>query len=200
MPALIIIASYILGSIPAAYIIGKLAKGIDIRTVGSGNVGALNVLHQVGPAAALVVLVFDTLKGALAIYIAMALADLPWGYLYAAIGVVAGHNWPVFLKFQGGKGAATVLGVSLAVQPLLTIAALAPAILSAVLARNVVLGAALGFTVLNVLTVVTGQGLFQILLCLLLTFVVTATYLGRSWRHTVSAVQRRRWRDLFSFE
>ena len=121
-------------------------------------------------------------------------------FLYGAVGVVAGHNWPVFLAFRGGKGAATVLSVSLAVQPWLTLLALAPPLLIVMLSRNVVLGAALGFVLLNVLTVITGQGWMQISLCLFLTFVVTATYLGRSWRQAVTAVQRRRLQDIFSFE
>ena len=197
---LIALAAYLLGSIPSAYIVGRLAKGIDIRTVGSGNAGTLNTLHQVGPGAATLVLVADTLKGSLAILLSMWVGESVWLSFYSAIGVVAGHNWPVFLKFRGGKGAATVLGVSLAVLPWLTLVTLAPAVLVTLLARNVVLGAAVGFVLLNVLTVMTGQGWSQILLCLLLTLLVTATYLGRSWQQTVAATRQGRWRELFSFE
>ena len=198
--ALITLSAYLLGSVPSAYIAGRLSRGIDIRTVGSRNVGALNVLHQVGPGAAIAVLVGDTLKGTLAVLMAIWILDSPWALACGAIGVVAGHNWPLFLWFRGGKGAATVLGVSLAVAPWLTILAVAPAVLIAVLTRNVVLGAALGFTVLNILTVVTGRGWLEILVCLLLTFVVTATYVGRSWQQTVTSVRRGRWLDLLSFE
>ena len=197
---LIALAAYLLGSIPSAYIVGRLAKGIDIRTVGSGNAGTLNTLHQVVPGAATLVLVADTLKGSLAILLSMWVGESVWLSFYSAIGVVAGHNWPVFLKFRGGKGAATVLGVSLAVLPWLTLVTLAPAVLVTLLARNVVLGAAVGFVLLNVLTVMTGQGWSQILLCLLLTLLVTATYLGRSWQQTVAATRQGRWRELFSFE
>ena len=121
----------------------------------------------------------------------------PLGSVYAGIGVVAGHNWPIFLGFRGGKGAATVLGVSLAIQPWLTLIALAPAILGAALLRNVVLGVAFGFVLL---IVVTGQGWMAVLLCLSLTLVVTGTYLGRSWRQSLAAVRQRRWVTLFSFE
>ena len=197
---LITLSTYLLGSVPSAYIAGRLARRIDIRTVGSRNVGALNVLHEVGPGAAIAVLVSDTLKGTLAVLMAIWMLDSPWALACGAIGVVAGHNWPLFLWFRGGKGAATVLGVSLAVVPWLTILAVAPAVLIAVLTRNVVLGAALGFTVLNILTVVTGRGWLEILVCLLLTFVVTATYLGRSWQQTVTSVRQGRWLDLLSFE
>ena len=130
----------------------------------------------------------------------MWIAEPPWAYFFGAAGIVAGHNWPVFLGFRGGKGAATVLGVSLAVLTWLTLGTLALVILVVVLTRNVVIGAASGFVLLNLLTVVTGQGWIQILLCLLLILVVTATYLGRSWQQTVNAARRGRWLDLFSFE
>ena len=200
MVALITLLSYMLGSIPSAYIVGRLVKDIDIRTVGSRNVGALNTFHQVGPGAAIAVLVADTLKGVLAILLSVWIGESPWAILYGAIGVVAGHNWPVFLRFRGGKGAATVLGVSLVVQPWLTLIAVAATVLTALPTRNVVLGAAVGFVLLNVLTVVSGQGWLQVIICLLLTFVVTATYLGRSWQQTVTALRQRRLQDLFLFE
>jgi len=198
--ALITLLSYMLGSIPSAYIVGRLVKGIDIRTLGSRNVGALNTFHQVGPGAAIAVLIADTLKGVLAILLSVWIGESPWAILYGAIGVVAGHNWPVFLRFRGGKGAATVLGVSLVVQPWLTLIAVAATVLTALPTRNVVLGAAVGFVLLNVLTVVSGQGWLQVIICLLLTFVVTATYLGRSWQQTVTALRQRRLQDLFLFE
>ena len=198
--ALLVILAYALGSIPSAYIVGRLARGIDIRTVGSRNPGALNTLREVGAAAAVVVLVADTLKGALAIPLSIRKVESPWACLYDAIGVVAGHNWSVFLRFRGGKGAATVLGVSLAVLPWFTLITLGPAAIVALLTRNVVLGVVIGFVVLNILVVATGQELSQVLICLLLAFVVMATYLGRSWHQTLAAVRRGRLLDLFSFK
>ena len=106
----------------------------------------------------------------------------------------------MFLRFRGGKGAATVLGVSLAVQPLLTAAALAVALLVALRTRNIVLASAFGFVTLNILVVATRQGWVQVLLCLVLTAVVVATYFARSWSQTVALVRRGHWLDLFSFE
>lgn len=194
------ISAYALGSVPTAYLIARLVRGIDIRSVGSGNVGALNTFHQVGPAAAIAVLAADTLKGSAAILISMAMSDSPWVCVYGALGVVAGHNWPMFLRFRGGKGAATALGVSLAVQPWLTFLALAVALLVALRTRNMVLASAFGFVTLNILVVATGQEWVQVLLCLLLTALVVATYFGRSWSQTVDLVRRGRWLDLFSFE
>ena len=198
--ALSAIFAYMLGSVPTAYLVGRLARGIDIRKVGSGNVGALNTFHQVGPEAAVAVLVADTLKGVLAILASMLLSDSPWICVYGAVGVLAGHNWPLFLGFRGGKGAATALGVSLVVQPWLTLATLVPALVLGLLSRNVVLAAAFGFLLLNTLVVATGQGWVQILLCLVLTLVVVATYFGRSWRETVASIRHGRLLDLFSFE
>ena len=192
--------TYLLGSIPSAYIVGRVIKGVDIRRVGSHNVGALNTLHTVGPAAASIVLVADTLKGTLAILISLTIGEAPWACLYGAIGVTAGHNWPIFLGFRGGKGAATILGVSLVVLPWLTLASLALAAGVAIVTRHVVVAAAVGFVLLNSLTVATGQDFSQILLCLLLTAIVTATYLGRSWHQTLAAVRHGRLADLFSFE
>lgn len=196
----IITAAYLLGSVPSAYIAGRIVKGIDIRTVGSRNVGAWNTFHQVGFGAGIGVLVADTLKGALAVLLAIWVAESSWVPLFAALGVVAGHNWPVFLRFHGGKGVAPVLGVSLAMLPLLTLLAFGPAIVVVLFARNVVAGAALGFILVNILTMATGQDWPQIMLCWLLTIVVVATYLGGSWHRTVAALRRGRWRELFSFE
>ena len=101
---------------------------------------------------------------------------------------------------EGGKGVAAVLGVSMAVLPWLTLISIGPAVLAILLTRNVVFAAAVVFLLLNVLTIITGQGWLQISLCLFLTLVVTGTYLGRSWRETLSALRMRRWTALFSFE
>ncbi len=113
-----IIIGYILGSIPFAYIVGHLIKGVDIRETGGGNIGALNVYRNVGPVYGLAVLAADIGKGAMAVVIASWLdLTLPW-ICVAGFAAILGHNWPVFLKFRGGKGAATVLGVLLAFMPI----------------------------------------------------------------------------------
>lgn len=115
--ALAIIIGYLLGSIPFAYIIARLKKGVDIREVGGGNVGALNTYREIGPVYGLSVLAFDILKGAFAVWIAAWLGiDLEW-ICVAGFAAVVGHNWPVFIKFKGGMGAATVIGVLAALAP-----------------------------------------------------------------------------------
>ena len=110
-----LIISYLLGSIPSAFIIGKLIKKIDIRDYGSGNVGATNVFRVLGKVPGTIVLIMDIAKGILATMFLADILGLP-GVIYKVIfGLVAvsGHIWTVFLKFKGGKGVATSLGVLL---------------------------------------------------------------------------------------
>jgi glycerol-3-phosphate acyltransferase PlsY len=106
-----IIIGYLLGSIPAAYIATRLAKGKDIRQLGGGNVGGLNVYREVGLWAALAAGIFDVGKGAAAVAIAYWLLQLPPLFvLLVGLAAVIGHNWMVFLKFSGGKGMGATFG------------------------------------------------------------------------------------------
>ena len=112
-----IVSAYLLGSIPSAYAAGRLRKGIDIRQVGSKNVGALNVYYEVGLREAILVLLTDVGKGIGAILLARWLgASLLW-QLLAGLAAVVGHTFPIFLKFRGGKGGATTLGILLFLMP-----------------------------------------------------------------------------------
>lgn len=113
-----IVIAYLLGSIPSAYITARLKKGIDIRQVGGGNVGALNVYREVGPVFGLVVLAADMAKGVLAVFIAQWLGlPLIWTCV-AGFAAVVGHNWPCFLGFRGGRGAVTIMGVIVPLVPI----------------------------------------------------------------------------------
>ena len=105
--------SYLLGSIPTAYIAGKFYKGIDIREHGSRNVGATNVFRVLGKVPGTIVLVIDILKGVLAVALVSSFLGLESNIFYILFGMasVCGHNWTVFLNFKGGKGVATSLGV-----------------------------------------------------------------------------------------
>lgn len=116
-----LIASYLLGSIPTAYLFGKVLKGIDIRKVGSGNVGATNALRALGRGPGIAVLFLDILKGFIAVvflgsYFANKPVLLSGHNLFILMGVccICGHNWTIFLQFKGGKGIATSFGVLLA--------------------------------------------------------------------------------------
>ncbi|MFO7772426.1 MAG: glycerol-3-phosphate acyltransferase [Dehalococcoidia bacterium] len=118
-----IVIGYILGSIPSAYLAGRLRKGIDIREVGSKNMGAMNVYYEVGLAEAVLVSLVDLGKGIGAILLVRWLSGFPlvspFDLLTALTGLAAlvGHIFPVFLKFRGGKGAATAIGVLLFLMP-----------------------------------------------------------------------------------
>lgn len=146
--AIAIITAYLLGSIPFAYIAGRLFKGIDIRQVGGSNMGALNTAREIGLAPGLLVLVADTAKGSLAVLIALWL-DLPLILVFGAgFAAVVGHNWPVFLRFKGGKGAATTLGVLLALVPLEFAISLALIVAIIIITSNTRLAVAAGLVVL----------------------------------------------------
>lgn len=111
MGILAIIIGYFLGSVPFAYVVARLVKSVDIRQVGGGNMGAANVMREVGIVAGLTVLLLDMAKGLLAVVIARWL-DVSMIFVFmAGFAVVAGHIWPVFLGFKGGGGAAATLGV-----------------------------------------------------------------------------------------
>jgi acyl phosphate:glycerol-3-phosphate acyltransferase len=121
--AIAIVVGYILGSFPSAYLVSRLKKGIDIREVGSKNMGAMNVLYQVGPVEAVLVTLADLGKGTGAILLVRWLSgtDLisQFGFLTGLTGAAAviGHIFPVFLKFRGGKGAATAIGILIFLMP-----------------------------------------------------------------------------------
>ncbi len=109
---IIAVISYFIGSTPTGFVFGKVLKGVDIREHGSGNMGATNVFRVIGKGPGAVVLILDIIKGVLAVvFIAGAFHPSVEGRIVAAIAVVAGHNWTCFLKFKGGKGVATSLGV-----------------------------------------------------------------------------------------
>ena len=123
MPWLIAILGYILGSIPTAYIAGRLIKGNDIRQIGDGNIGAQNAFHQLGAKTGIAVGLLDATKGALIVFIAQAANIHQLLVLLAGVAAVIGHNWPLFLGFRGGRGESTTIGVLLTVvtQPMLAV-------------------------------------------------------------------------------
>jgi len=123
MVFLLAIAAYLLGSIPMAFLVAKWTRGIDLRKHGSGNVGSSNVLAATSKRWALPVALFDTSKGLLAVLAARwaGLDIIP--QFAVGIAAIAGHNWPIFLGFRGGRGILTTLGVILSFSPLLGLTA-----------------------------------------------------------------------------
>jgi acyl phosphate:glycerol-3-phosphate acyltransferase len=128
-PAILVVLSYLIGSIPAAYLAGKLTRGIDLREHGSGNLGATNVHRVLGARIALVVLLVDALKGAVPVlafpgFTAASRPDL-WAIAYA-VAAIAGHVRSIFLLLRGGgKGVATAAGAFMSLAPLPSLVALA---------------------------------------------------------------------------
>ena len=108
---LLVLAAYLLGSVPTAYLIARWRRGIDIRQYGSGNVGASNVSAVVSKRWSIPVTVFDIGKGALAVWVAQQLGMGAAEQVTVGIFAIIGHNWPIFLGFQGGRGMFTTLGV-----------------------------------------------------------------------------------------
>lgn len=115
-PGLAIAVAYLLGSIPFAFVAGR-ACGIDLRTVGSGNLGAANVFRALGSRWGVAVMAADIGKGIVAVLIARALTDDPWPAV-AAGAAMAGHVFPVWLRFKGGKGVAVGGGAVIGLMPL----------------------------------------------------------------------------------
>jgi acyl phosphate:glycerol-3-phosphate acyltransferase len=111
---LIPVGAYLLGSIPFGLLIVKGTSGTDIREKGSGNIGAANVARNAGPVAGALTLIFDAAKGYLAVWLAARVTDgnIRW-MMIAAVAAVIGHMYPIWLRFRGGKGVATGLGVFL---------------------------------------------------------------------------------------
>lgn len=114
-----IILGYLLGSIPFGLVLTRLAGYGDIRAIGSGNIGATNVLRTGNKPLALITLICDSLKGAAAVLLAGLLSTNPLIIMLAGLAAVLGHMFPIWLKFKGGKGVATTLGTMIALMPLL---------------------------------------------------------------------------------
>lgn len=116
--ALIVPVCYLLGSIPWGFLITMAVKGLDVREFGSGMVGTSNVLRTAGGGYALVSLALDASKGMLAVALARIVGDTPMVLVVAGLAALAGHNWPIFLNFRGGRGIATGLGGLLVMEPI----------------------------------------------------------------------------------
>ena len=120
--AVVLIVSYFLGTVPIGLIVGKVTRGIDIRDFGSGNIGATNVLRTLGPGPAAIVSIGDTLKGFLAVILALKIISAPHQpiiVIAAGLLSIVGHSASPFLRFKGGKGVATSLGVIIGMNPMI---------------------------------------------------------------------------------
>ncbi len=135
-----VIAAYLLGSMPWSYLVVRVHRGIDLRTIGSRSAGATNVMRASGKWAALLALALDVAKGTAALFVAFALEVGPWWLAAAAVAAVAGHVFPIFLGFRGGKGVATAAGALIPLVPGALLGALVVFVALVVATRYVSLG------------------------------------------------------------
>lgn len=142
------LCSYIIGSIPFGFIIAK-KKGIDIRNLGSGNIGATNIFRSVGEKEGLIVLILDMLKGACPVFLTSIF--IPQALFISLIATVLGHDFPILLKFKGGKGVATTYGGSLIAIPLAAVIGLVLWIVIFLLSRFSSLSALISYTATSIL-------------------------------------------------
>lgn len=165
---LLILAAYLLGSIPTGYLLGRYLKGIDIREHGSGSTGATNVLRSVGKYPAIAVLLIDLLKGSLAVAsVNLAYTHLPsnllpadwyaWLIIGAALSAIIGHSKSIWLNFTGGKSVATTLGVLFVMNPVVALGTLAAFSVILSISRIVSLSSICGAIAVNVLMLALNQ-------------------------------------------
>jgi acyl phosphate:glycerol-3-phosphate acyltransferase len=140
-----IILAYLLGAVPFGLLFSKLFSDVDVRTIGSGNIGATNVLRAAGKKAAVLTLLADALKGLIPVLLAKAIFHDEIAMALSGAAAVLGHNFPVYLKFKGGKGVATSYGVILGVAPWIGFLGLIVWLLAAYLWRYSSLAALLSF-------------------------------------------------------
>jgi glycerol-3-phosphate acyltransferase PlsY len=191
MPWLIILLAYLIGSIPTAYIAGRLFQGKDIRRMGDGNMGARNAYVELGPGVGLAVGFIDAAKGVLAVGIAQ-VAGLSLGWvMLTGLAAVIGHNFPLYLGFRGGRGEATSLGVLLMVVtvPLLIVAA--PAIAAHFILRDTARAAAFIFVPLPLVAWLIGVPPVLIAYSIALPCLVATTHFFRARQPAPGSWRRR---------
>ena len=122
-----ILIGYFIGSIPFSFLIAKWTKGIDLRRFGDGNVGASNVSRAVSRKAGIAAFLCDVIKGVFPVFLSQWILKLPdYAVVLAGLAAISGHNWPIFLKFKGGKGLSTTIGVMGTLVPIESVILLIP--------------------------------------------------------------------------
>ena len=184
---LALLAAYLVGAIPFGLLLGRLG-GVDVRRVGSGNIGATNVLRSRGPAAGLATLGFDASKGAVAVVGAVMIAPgSAWVPAAAGFAAVLGHCYPVYLGFRGGKGVATATGVYLVLSPWAALTTAASALGAIAWSRMVSVGSILGAIAFPIIAGAFGDRL--------VAFWAIPTAGVILWRHRENLARIRRGRE-----
>lgn len=186
---LLLLSGYFIGSFPTSYIITRMTRGIDIRDVGSGNAGATNVLRAAGSLPAVITLAVDILKGVLVatmitdfFYFLARGVDFDLFRSLGGLSVVCGHIWPVFLKFRGGKGVATTLGVAAVIAPMILIPSLLVWLLVFFLTSYVSLASILALMAFPVIAVIVGTPFSVTAVSILICFIVIYKHKSNIYR------------------
>lgn len=180
---LVIVVSYLLGSVSFSVLLAKLLKGIDIRQYGSGNAGATNTLRVLGKGPAILVLLLDVMKGIAAVWLGAWVGGYgTWAPALCGIAAIIGHNWPLYFRFRGGKGIATTIGVMATISFLPALIAGIIAILSIVITRYVSLGSLIFVALTPVFLLFTGFTQPE-----LWTSIIIAVF--AFWRHRTNIVK-----------
>ena len=188
-------AAYVVGSIPTAYIMVRLVKGIDIRNYGSGNVGATNVMRVLGPTVGITTLAIDVLKGYTVVsllppWVCAGSEHLPLWQILSSISVIAGHNWMIFLRFRGGKGVATTAGAFLALAPAASLCAIGVWVIIVALTRYVSLGSILAGVSLPLFMLLFRQPFSYVWFSLILALALTLKHRG-NLRRLITGTERK---------
>jgi acyl phosphate:glycerol-3-phosphate acyltransferase len=188
-----ILLAYLIGAFPSAYLVGRFRKGLDIRKIGSRNMGAMNTFYSVGFWWGMLVLLLDIGKGSLAVAVTWWLTTSSNLQLAGGLAAVVGHNFPVFLKFKGGKGGATCIGILVYLMPWGAPIYLALFGLITAITRFPTLSYSLAFLCFPVLAAVVYSSWPLIVFSLLLLIIPVLRYIprmkemhsgaGGSWKH-----------------
>ncbi|GAA6757337.1 glycerol-3-phosphate 1-O-acyltransferase PlsY [Thermus oshimai] len=172
---LVLLLSYLFGSVPAGVLVAR-TYGVDIQKVGSGNIGATNVLRTLGPGPALVVAFFDVFKGGLAVLIARAVGVEGWLLGGVALAAVLGHNYSLFLGFRGGKGVATSFGTLLFLDPVLALWTFPIGVSVMLITRYVSAGSMAGGVAASVLALALGRPFWEVVTVFLMAALIFWTH------------------------
>jgi acyl phosphate:glycerol-3-phosphate acyltransferase len=179
MSLVIVLLGYLIGAIPTAYVFGRVSVGQDIRQMGDANMGAANAYRVLGAGTGVAVYVIDAVKGALPVLIARWF-DLSQTYIFiTGIATVAGHNWPVFLGFRGGRGESTTIGILYIVNTVPALVMTLPTILTLIITKNVIVTSAFLFIILPVVSWMLGVPAAVIAYGLVLPIMVAITHYFR---------------------
>ena len=196
----VVLLGFLLGSFPTAVLVSKWRRGIDIRSVGNRNAGAGNVGREVGLIFGVLVFAVDAGKGIVAIIVGQRLGA-PDAVVYgAAFAAVLGHNFSPFLKFRGGKGAATAIGICALLMWQVTAIAAVVGVAMLALTRNVFWSAGFTLFAFNALAIVTKQSGGLIALALAMTLLIGGTNIVQHRSYLLAALADRDWRRFLNMD